>query len=91
MEISSFPQIVPGDLSPGTPFSVTSAHTRLVSQRETKSLRDRNIPMNWNVAPWWRKSFLPSAGRPDMPQHFRPAQFLSIALKRREAYFERNQ
>jgi hypothetical protein len=47
--------------------------------------------MNWNVAPWWRKSFLPSAGRPDMPQHFRPAQFLSIALKRREAYFERNQ
>jgi len=28
-------------------------------------------------AHWWRKHFLKSAGRPETPQRFRPAQFFS--------------
>jgi hypothetical protein len=38
---------------------------------------------------WWRKQSLQSAGRPEIPQDFRPAQF-SSAMKRREADFHRN-
>jgi hypothetical protein len=70
----------------GNVVSGTSARTRLVSRRETKSLRDRNIPTRWNVAPWWRKQYRPSAGRPEIPQNFRPAQSLPCD-KRREADF----
>ena len=35
----------------GIPPKGALAHPRLVSLRETKSLRDRNIPKIWNVAP----------------------------------------
>jgi hypothetical protein len=68
-------------------FYVTSANTRLVSLWETKSLRDRNIPMHWNVAPWWRKHFHPLAGCPENPQIFRPAQSFLYALKDAAADF----
>jgi len=40
-------------------------------------------------AHWWRKHFIQSAGRPEIPQDFRPAQSLSFAMKRREADFHR--
>jgi len=38
---------------------------------------------------WWRKHFLPSAGRPETPLRFRPAQSPPLSLKRRAADFER--
>ena len=37
-------------------------------------------------ADWWRKQSLKSAGRPENPQIFRPAQF-SYRVERREADF----
>ena len=38
-------------------------------------------------AHWWRKHFHKSAGRPETPQRFRPAQFLPLALKDAAADF----
>jgi len=41
-------------------------------------------------AHWWRKHFIQSAGRPENPQIFRPAQSFPSALKRHEVDFERS-